>query len=265
MSDDRGFLRSLCQDFVLTLLVCAGIVGIIALLTYIRYAAVIVPVLIALAGAVVLLLIGYFFHRPLVRFGYILVWLAVWLAATSLVLRLFAFGELIGMLAAALWILLSGFGTVVFIMGGKTAFVASWNTQKQTEQRSAARVRAEQQEAAGPLEEIIARLPQVKHVDRGGGAFRVNRETFVYISPDAAVINVRLPKEEADAVVTTDPTVEPTRLLGLGNIGWIAVRIPAATDAQRWDQIEEWIRTSYILTAPKRLARAVREGDQPER
>src|SRR4029450_10358428 len=48
---------------------------------------------------------------------------------------------------------------------------------------------------------------------------------------------------------------------GLGRHGWISVTIPATTSAKRWREIEEWIRTSYTLVAPKKLARAVLDED----
>jgi hypothetical protein len=39
--------------------------------------------------------------------------------------------------------------------------------------------------------------------------------------------------------------------------------ITAKTSAARWREIEEWVRTSYTLVAPKRLARLVlAEDDQ---
>jgi len=115
------------------------------------------------------------------------------------------------------------------------------------------------------LEEIVARLPQAERVDveawNGEPTFRVNGKTFIFSSPDASGISVKLPKEEAAAVVATDPDAEPTGY-GLGRHGWISVNIPTTTSATRWKEIEEWIRTSYTLVAPKKLARAVLEEDE---
>jgi predicted DNA-binding protein (MmcQ/YjbR family) len=115
------------------------------------------------------------------------------------------------------------------------------------------------------LEGVVARLPQAERVDveawDGEPTFRVNGKTFIFCSLDANGISVKLPKEEAAAVVATDPNAEPTGY-GLGRHGWISVTIPATTSATRWREIEEWIRTSYTLVAPKKLARAVLEEDQ---
>jgi predicted DNA-binding protein (MmcQ/YjbR family) len=115
------------------------------------------------------------------------------------------------------------------------------------------------------LEEIVARLPRAERVDvaawDGEPTFRVNGRTFIFSSPDASGISVKLPKEEAAAVVATDPKADPTGY-GLGRHGWISVSIPTAASPRRWREIEEWIRTSYTLVAPRKLARAVLEEDQ---
>jgi predicted DNA-binding protein (MmcQ/YjbR family) len=115
------------------------------------------------------------------------------------------------------------------------------------------------------LEAIIARLPQAERVDveawDGEPTFRVNGKTFVFSSPDGSGISVKLPTEEAAAVVATDQKADPTGY-GLGRHGWISVSIPTTTSTKRWREIEEWIRTSYTLVAPKKLARAVLGEDQ---
>jgi predicted DNA-binding protein (MmcQ/YjbR family) len=114
------------------------------------------------------------------------------------------------------------------------------------------------------LEAIAARLPEAVRVDikawDGEPTFRVNGKNFVFASPDASSISVKLPHEEADAVVATDAHVEPTGY-GLGRHGWISVKIPRRTSEKRWREIEEWVRTSYTLVAPKKLARLVLEKD----
>jgi predicted DNA-binding protein (MmcQ/YjbR family) len=115
------------------------------------------------------------------------------------------------------------------------------------------------------LEEVVARLPQTERVDveawDGEPTFRVRGKTFIFSAPDASSISVKLSKEEAAAVVATDPSAEPTGY-GLGRHGWVSVIISNTTSAKRWREIEEWIRTSYTLVAPKKLARAVVEQDE---
>jgi len=114
------------------------------------------------------------------------------------------------------------------------------------------------------LEAIVARLPEAARVDieawGGEPTFRVNGKNFVFASPDATSLSVKLPKEEADAVVATDAHAEPTGY-GLGRSGWISVSLPGRVSAARWREIEEWVRTSYTLIAPKRLAKLVLDED----
>jgi len=77
------------------------------------------------------------------------------------------------------------------------------------------------------------------------------------------VITLKLGPEEAAAVVATDAHVEPAGY-GLGRSAWVSVTLPARLSAARWREIEEWVRTSYTLVAPRRLARAVIEQDETE-
>jgi predicted DNA-binding protein (MmcQ/YjbR family) len=114
------------------------------------------------------------------------------------------------------------------------------------------------------IEAIVARLPEAVRVDieawDGEPTFRVNGKNFIFASPDASGISVKLTKEEAASVVASDSLVEPTGY-GLGRHGWINVTIPGNATKARWREIEEWIRTSYTLVAPKRLAQRVLEED----
>ncbi len=115
------------------------------------------------------------------------------------------------------------------------------------------------------LEAIVARLPEAKRVDieawGGEPTFRVNGKNFVFAHPEFRSIGVKLDKEEAAAVVATDPNATPTGY-GLGRHGWITVELgPNLRSKERWQQVEEWIRTSYTNIAPKKLARLVLEED----
>ena len=114
------------------------------------------------------------------------------------------------------------------------------------------------------LEAICARLPEAERVDieawDGEPTFRVRGKNFVFTDKDATGVSVKLPKEEAAAVVATDPQASPTGY-GLGRHGWVSVTIGARAGAARWQQVEEWVRTSYTMVAPKALARIVLEED----
>ena len=112
----------------------------------------------------------------------------------------------------------------------------------------------------------MARLPEATRVDieawGGEPTFRIRGKNFVFSSPDAETISVKLPKDEAGAVVATDAHVSPTAY-GLGRHGWVSVALGPRPGRARWREIEEWVRTSYALIAPKRLARVVLDQGAP--
>jgi predicted DNA-binding protein (MmcQ/YjbR family) len=114
------------------------------------------------------------------------------------------------------------------------------------------------------VEAIVVRLPEAVRLDveawGGEPTFRVNGKNFIFTDSEATSVSVKLTPEEAVAVVASDPLVEPTGY-GLGRHGWVSVRIARRTSQSRWQEIEEWIRTSYTLVAPKRLARLILTED----
>jgi predicted DNA-binding protein (MmcQ/YjbR family) len=114
------------------------------------------------------------------------------------------------------------------------------------------------------LEAVVARLPEAERVDIAEWGdhptFRVNGKNFVFCDQAAHELSLKLAKEEAAAVVATDPAVHPTGY-GLGRHGWIAFSLEEGAGDERWAQVEEWVRTSYTLVAPKRLARLVLAED----
>src|SRR3954470_19029998 len=63
------------------------------------------------------------------------------------------------------------------------------------------------------LEAIVARLPEAVRVDieewGDHPTFRVNNKNFVFSDQDAKHLSLKLPKDEAAAVVATDPAAEP--------------------------------------------------------
>ncbi len=110
------------------------------------------------------------------------------------------------------------------------------------------------------LEAIVARLPEAQRVDveewGDHPTFRVNGKNFVFSDQAATDLSIKLPKDEAAAVVASDPDVEPAGY-GLGRHGWVSVTVPEVANHERWNEIEEWVRTSYSLVAPKRLAKLI--------
>lgn len=114
------------------------------------------------------------------------------------------------------------------------------------------------------LEAIASRLPEAERVDIAEWGdhptFRVRNKNFVFSDQAGEHLSLKLPHDEAAAVVATDPAAEPAGY-GLGRHGWVAITVPKRASAARWEQITEWVRTSYTLVAPKKLARAVLEED----
>lgn len=110
------------------------------------------------------------------------------------------------------------------------------------------------------IERIAMALPEATRVDieawDGEPTFRVRKKNFIFCSSDGRLITVKLDKEEAAAVVASDPDASECGY-GLGRHGWVTVRLNARPTKDRWTEVEEWIRSSYILVAPKTLARAV--------
>ena len=114
------------------------------------------------------------------------------------------------------------------------------------------------------LEAIVAQLPQGERVDVEEWAdhptFRVRGKNFVFSNETATSLSFKLSQVEAAAVVATDPDAHPAGY-GLGRHGWVALDLGTDTDDDRWTEVTEWIRTSYTLVAPKKLARIVIEQD----
>jgi predicted DNA-binding protein (MmcQ/YjbR family) len=114
------------------------------------------------------------------------------------------------------------------------------------------------------LERIVAKLPETERVDIAEWGdhptFRVRGKNFVFCDGDAVHLSVKLPNDEAEAVIATDPRVEPAGY-GLGRHGWVAITLDQALDADGWQELEEWVRTSYTLVAPTKLARIVLDHD----
>ncbi len=116
----------------------------------------------------------------------------------------------------------------------------------------------------GRIQVLAMELPEAERVDieawGGEPTFRVRGKNFVFASKDGSGFSLKVDKEEAEAVVASDPDAEPTGY-GLGRHGWISVSLPSSVDEERWEIVREWIRTSYTLVAPKKLACIVLEED----
>ncbi len=110
------------------------------------------------------------------------------------------------------------------------------------------------------LERVVAELPEAQRVDVEAWGdhptFRVRGKNFIFCDPKAHNLTVKLPLDEAAAVLATDPSTQAAGY-GLGRHGWIDIEVGPHPDENRWQEITEWIRMSYTLVAPKRLAKLV--------
>jgi predicted DNA-binding protein (MmcQ/YjbR family) len=110
------------------------------------------------------------------------------------------------------------------------------------------------------LEGVALGLPDAQRVDIAAWGdhptFRVRGKNFVFCDQAATQLSVKLSQDEAVAVVATESWVEPASH-GLGRSGWVSVRLADPAPEERWQQVAEWVRISYTLVAPKRLARLV--------
>ncbi len=115
------------------------------------------------------------------------------------------------------------------------------------------------------LEKVVASLPETHRVDVEAWddhpTFRVRNKNFVFTDDKATNLSVKLSKEEAEAVVATDESAFPMGY-GLGRHGWISFSLALDADEDRWAEVIEWIKTSYTLVAPKKLAAAVLADEQ---
>jgi predicted DNA-binding protein (MmcQ/YjbR family) len=113
------------------------------------------------------------------------------------------------------------------------------------------------------VEHIVAELPEAQRVDvaawDGQPTFRVRKKTFIFTDAEATSLTVKLDLEEAQAVAASDPDAEAAGY-GLGRSGWVKVQV-TDPDEERWAQLREWIRMSYVRVAPKTLGRAVEATD----
>ncbi|HWO68963.1 MAG TPA: MmcQ/YjbR family DNA-binding protein [Umezawaea sp.] len=109
--------------------------------------------------------------------------------------------------------------------------------------------------------DIAAELPESLRVDieawDGQPTFRVRGKNFLFTDQEGTRATVKLPPEEAAAVVALGGATPAG--YGLGKHGWVSTEVDADADDGRWAELREMIRTSYRMVAPKRLAREVED------
>ncbi|GAA0422033.1 phosphoribosylglycinamide formyltransferase [Acrocarpospora corrugata] len=111
-------------------------------------------------------------------------------------------------------------------------------------------------EVAARLREICLALPEAVEKPFGGHSapsFRVREKLFLMTGEDGLTMTFKAGPGAQEALVGSDPErfFVPRYV---GTKGWVGVRLDVEMD---WDEIDELIRDSYRLIAPKRLAALV--------
>src|SRR5262245_30833452 len=107
--------------------------------------------------------------------------------------------------------------------------------------------------APARLRKLCLALPGAREggVEASGDepTFRVGDKVFCFAGPSS--MSVKVTAEEKEALVA-QPRFSVPRYLTRG--GWVSMDLSGMVD---WDEVDELVRTSYCLIAPKRLARLV--------
>jgi len=110
------------------------------------------------------------------------------------------------------------------------------------------------------LTEICAALPDAEREIHGRHAqFRVRGRTFAYFLDDhhgdgRVGLNAKAPEGAAEALIEAEPR-RFHRPAYLGHRGWIGLHLDVGEID--WDEVAGVVTESYVLFAPKRLARQV--------
>jgi predicted DNA-binding protein (MmcQ/YjbR family) len=108
-------------------------------------------------------------------------------------------------------------------------------------------------DVAARVREICLALPEAAEKPFGGHtapSFRVREKLFLMTGEDGRTMMFKAGPGVQEALVSSDPErfFVPAYV---GSKGWVGARLDVEQD---WAEIEELIRDSYRLIAPKRLA-----------
>lgn len=103
------------------------------------------------------------------------------------------------------------------------------------------------------MRSIATKLPEATEEVTWGTDinFRVRKKIFAFPG-DGGTLTVKADRNELPALLG-DSRFSPARYLA--RAGWVTMNLTSATPD--WDEIDELIRTSYCLIAPKKLAAQV--------
>lgn len=113
--------------------------------------------------------------------------------------------------------------------------------------------------------EICTALPEAEREIHGRHAqFRVRGRTFAWFLDDhhgdgRVGIHAKAPEGAAEALIEAEPD-RFHRPAYLGHRGWIGLHLDVGEID--WDEVADVVAESYVLVAPKRLAREVGSSDR---
>lgn len=100
-------------------------------------------------------------------------------------------------------------------------------------------------------------LPEAEERETWGHpTFRVRDKIFASCADDASTVGFKADPDELEALLADDRF---ERAQYVGRFGWVTMTLAgeAASGRIDWVEIDELVRTSYCLIAPKKLARQV--------
>lgn len=123
-----------------------------------------------------------------------------------------------------------------------------------------AKIQDRAKERLDRLSRICLSFPQTKREDKGSHAgFSVSKKVFVYYLNDhhgdgiVAFCCKVLPGDNEKLIASSPQKFYMPAYVGPR--GWVALRLDRRT--VDWAEVQELVRCSYMLTAPKRLARKI--------
>ncbi len=100
------------------------------------------------------------------------------------------------------------------------------------------------------LQRIALALPEATEQETWGDVtFRVGGKMFAITGYSAEGVTVKATHADQAALVAADPSVSVARYVG--RHGWVSIDLTGAPD---WALVEDLVRESWRLVAPKRLA-----------
>lgn len=100
------------------------------------------------------------------------------------------------------------------------------------------------------VRKICLALPETSEQETWGDVtFRVAGKMFAITGYDAKGMTVKATPEDQTVLVASSPHIEIASYVG--RYGWVSLTLGKVP----WDEVDELVRDSYRLVAPKRLAK----------